>query len=193
MRRAGLTLIEVIISVLIFSIVIVVIYSAFNMGMKTWQRSKEEKSLQKIRLSFLKIEKELKDSFYFSKVPFDGKRNSMSFPFSVSGVLYVATYSIDEDEETGLKYLARKERIFSETGDEDKESIRILLSSIKDIDFEYAHKKKGFSDNFEWHDVWDGVAQAALPFAVRVSLQKNDRDEVYNKVVFLRYERFEVE
>ncbi|MFH1854073.1 MAG: prepilin-type N-terminal cleavage/methylation domain-containing protein [Candidatus Omnitrophota bacterium] len=185
MRRVGFTLIELLISIAIFTIVIITVYSVFYMGIKTWQRGKDKGSIQEVRLAFLKIEKDLKGAYFFSNKPFRGASSEMEFPLSIpvsdkeGEGIYIVTYSVTEEESTGLSRLTRKEKVYSEDTEKGEEKSRELLSSKRSIRFEYAN---GASQDFEWQENWEGN----IPFGIRVSVEMKDMDEIYNKVIFLK-------
>lgn len=189
MKRTGFTLIELIISITIFTIVIITVYSVFYMGIKTWRRGQERGSLQKVRLAFLKIEKELKESFFFSNRPFRGTSTEMVFPLSISlsdedkETVYIITYSVIEDGYTGLSGLTRKEKPYIQDTEKGEQKTKKLLSSKKSIKFEYAHESDDFSQNFEWQENWE---EDKPPFGVRISLEMDGSGEIYNKVIFLQ-------
>lgn len=191
MKRSGFTFIEIIVSITIFTVIIVSVYSVFYMGIKTWRRNQEERSLQKIRMAFLKIEKELKRTFFFSAVPFKGTPKEVLFPLSVSDLdsdtekLYVVTYAINRDEHLGLEGLQRKESVFSEDPGDFEEKKKNLLSLMEEIRFEYASTSGDSSKTLAWQDEWDSAAEDSLPSGVRISLEVDTPQEVYNKVVLL--------
>jgi len=197
MKRNGFTFIEVVISITIFTIIIVAVYSVFYMGLRTWRKGQEEKSLQKVRLAFLKIEKELKKTFFFSKVPFKGTREGMIFPLSLPEEdiekIYVVTYSIDKDKDTDFKQLIRKEKIFTEDFHSVEEKEKSLLPLMKDIKFEYAYLVQNPIKTLEWQNMWDGEEKDNIPSGVRISLEREDSAEVYSKLILLQHEDFSVE
>ena len=190
MKRPGFTFIELIIGITIFTIIIITVYSVFYMGIKTWCRGQERNSLQKVRLTFLKVENELKDSFFFSNVPFKGTSREMEFPLSIpisdenKDTVHVIAYKVTEDKYSGLKELVRIEKLYSENMDEEiDEKIKKLLTSIKSLRFEYVYQSNDPYQNFEWQEDWK---EDRLPSGVRISLEMNDTDEIYNKVIFLQ-------
>ena len=192
MKRSGFTFIEIIVSITIFTVIIVSVYGVFYMGIKTWRRNHQERSLQKIRMTFLKIEKELKKTFFFSMVPFKGTSKAILFPLSVSDLdsdtekLYVVTYTIDRDDYAGLEGLERKELVFSEDPGDFEEKKKNLLPLMKEIRFEYARISGDLSKTFAWQDEWDSaVEKNSLPSGVKISLKVDTPQEVYNKVVLL--------
>lgn len=193
-HKRAFTLIELVITVTIFTIIIVTVCSSFYMGVKAWRRGEAGGSLTKIRTGFLKMEKELKGSFYFSNTPFSGTGEEMSFPLSLpegdSVKIHVVTYSINKDEGTGQKQLVRKEKVFNaqpEPGEvaEDEKS-RILLSSADDIRFEYAYAAGDISKGVEWQGEWDAEKQRKIPSVIKICMDADSKGTKYNKVIFIK-------
>ena len=189
MRKRGFTFIELIIAVAIFSVISLVVYSAFYMGIKAWRRSQGERDVQEIRLGLLKIEKELKRTFFFSQAPFNGSSSEIVFPLTFSDIdkdrMHIISYDVKKDGDAGLSMLVRKEKIFSEELDQSEGSSKEIFDSMNSIKFEYAYKPGLSSDGFEWRDYWDGEGQGGLPSGVRISLELGKPKEIYTKVIFL--------
>lgn len=185
----GFTFIELIISITIFTIIITTVYSAFNMGIKTWRKGEAQKSLQKVRMALLKIEKDIKNTFFFSGVFFTGTSTEMEFPLTISEEdkerIYRITYSVEAGEGPGLKALVRKEEVHPEYIEEESKQ-KILLSSVKSIKFEYAYESSDLSQDFGWREYWYGTKEEKLPSGVRVSIEMDESNEIYNKVIFLQ-------
>ena len=189
-RQSGFTFIEVIVSITIFTIIITSVYSVFYLGMKTWRRGEDRRSLQEIRLGLLRIDKELKNSFYFSKIPFKGTDKEMMFPLSATTgeteEIYTITYVVDSDEGTGLRELVRKKKIFSESLlDEEREETKAIFSLMKSIDFEYGYEMPGGSLDLEWREDWDAATQNKFPSGIKISFELPDTKEFYTKTIFI--------
>ena len=187
MKRGSFTLIELIVSVAILSVIVVSIYSVFSLGVRTWRRGNENTSLQKIRIGLLKMENELKRSFFFSKVPFRGTSSEIIFPLAIkveeAERVYIVTYYIDDDKATGFKNLMRREMVFSD-GLKDEEVLEKKLFSAASIQFGYPFKSGDISDSIEWQDSW-GEPQGKMPSGVRITFKIDDGNEDYNKVVII--------
>ena len=187
MKRDSFTLIELIVSVAILSVIVVSIYSVFSLGVRTWRRGNENTSLQKIRLGLLKMENELKRSFFFSKVPFRGTSSEIIFPLAIkveeAERVYIVTYYIDDDKATGFKNLMRREMVFSD-GLKDEEVLEKKLFSAASIQFGYPFKSGDISDSIEWQDSW-GEPQGKMPSGVRITFKIDDGNEDYNKVIII--------
>lgn len=188
-KRHGFTFIELIVTIAIFLLILATVYSAFSMGLKTWRNTQVERDARKVRLGLLKMQKELKRSFFFSKIPFRGTHEEMVFPLSTpdGGIekIYVITYSIEVDRNTGFKQLVRKQKVFSEETGKDKEKIKKILPLARTIGLEYAYLSEGPYKNFEWKGFWDGEEQNKLPSGVRISFAMNHKDGIYDKIIFL--------
>ncbi len=190
MKRNGFTFIEVIISITMFTLIMTTVYSVFYLGMKTWRRGEDRRSLQEIRSSLLRIDKELKDSFYFSKIPFKGTDKEMMFPLSAASdeteEIYTVTYVVDSDERTGLRELVRKKKIFSESLlGEELEEAEAVFPLMRSVDFEYGYEMPGGASDFEWREDWDAVIQNKFPSGIRISFELPDTKEFYAKTIFI--------
>ncbi len=187
LKRGSFTLIELIVSVALLSVIVVSIYSVFNLGIRAWRRGSENASLQKIRISLLKMENELKRSFFFSKVPFRGTSSEIIFPLAIKGEeaekVYIVTYYIDDDKAAGSKNLMRREMVFSD-GLKDEEGLKEKLFSAASIQFGYPFKSGEVSDNIEWQGSWSEL-QGKMPSGMRITFKIDDGNEDYNKVIII--------
>lgn len=199
MRRRAFTLIELLITVTIFTVVIVAICGVFNMGIKTWRRGQDEKSIQEIRLCFLKMEKELRSSFFFSGIPFKGTYKEIVFPLTVSegdkDKIYTITYAVEKGKKPESWQINRKERLFSDSiAGETEETSKKLSPAVEEIKFEYAYRDAAPPGAFKWKEAWDaGASEKKLPSGVRISLKEGEGAKIYNKVIFLMPEDIQIE
>lgn len=183
----GFTFIELIVSVSILAIIAASIYSVFNIALHAYKRSSVDQGIQKIRTKLLKIDKELKSSFFFSGIPFRGTSSEIVFPLFVfkgdKENVRIIIYQIDRDENAEFYKLIRKEKIFTENPQDEKEEINDIFSALA-IKFEYSYNPGDPSKCYEWQETW-AESQKTLPSAVRISFQIDDSGEIYNKVIFL--------
>lgn len=188
MHSKGFTFIEVIITVAIFSFIIVSVYSVFNMGMKVWKRQSEYNDSEKTRIALLKVQKELKDSFYFSGLPFKGSKSEMVFPLSISVgencTIYQVKYYVEE--ENGVNRLIRAQKPFAmeNMNIAIQDEIKKELFNAALISFSYGYKLAGYKKGFEWRDNWND-SQIAFPSAVRISFNLKGNSEIYTKTIFI--------
>jgi len=188
MTRRAFTLIELIVATLIMAIVVVSIYSTFSLGIKAWRKGSEGKNLQKIRVSLLKLQKELKSTFLFSMIRFKGVSSEMAFPVVVSeedkDSTYTVSYYIAEDMNTGVKSLTKKKTLFTDKEYTETEKSGEFIFSAYVMDFEYAYELKNGSKGFEWRDAWE-ESQKTIPCAVRINFSLDAGGELYHKTIFI--------
>jgi len=186
MKKNGFTFIELIISVSLLAIIMVSIYSAFNIGLKTYRRADNSKDIQRIRTRLLKMEKELKGAFFLSELPFNGAPLNVSFPLLISkdeaDMVCIVSYEIEQI--AGEYKIIRKEKPFTENAS-DTEEKKEQLFSVKSFKFEYG---KFSSLELTWSGIWDSTAEKKLPSAVRASFQIDNEKDIYNKTIFLDHE-----
>ena len=187
MRKNGFTFIELIVSISILVIIIASIYSAFNTGLRIYKKSSTGQDLQKIRTTLLKIDKELKGAFFFSKIPFKGAASEVIFPLVIVKQnienIYIVSYYAEKDKNRDSYKIIRKEKLFTDNPQDKKEEIKDMFSAVS-IRFEYAYKSNDPSKNYEWQEAW-GEEQKTLPLAVRIYFKIDDTGEIYSKVIFL--------
>lgn len=188
MNKKAFTLIEVVIATAILSVIVVSIYGAFSVGIKAWHRGSEGGDFQRTRTALLKLQKELRNSFFFSSAPFKGASSELSFPLVMPGDdkdrLCVITYYVKEDENTGHKSLVRKESPFTENSEDKEEALEKELFSVTSMNFKYAYRLGDAAAGLEWRDDWLET-QNNLPVAVKVSFKLDHGGEIYNKTIFI--------
>jgi prepilin-type N-terminal cleavage/methylation domain-containing protein len=188
MTRRAFTLVELIVATLIMTIVVVSIYSTFSLGMKACRKGSEGRNLQKVRISLLKLQKELKNTFLFSMVKFKGVSSEMTFPLIVSeedkDSTYTVNYYIVEDRDIGVKSLIKKKMLFTDKEYTETEEIGEFMFSAYSMDFEYAYELKNGSKGFEWRGTWE-ESQKAIPCAVRINFSLDAEGELYHKTIFI--------
>ena len=183
MTRRAFTLIELIIAAAILSVVMVSVYSAFSVGIKAWRTGSEGQDLRKTRIALLKIQKELRSSFFFSKAPFKGGSSEIIFPIAVTEKdtkkIHIVTYSISEDK----KYIIRKQRLFTENSQAEEEAVEKRIFSARSIAFQYMYRLDN-PEGIDWEGDWPETRQA-VPSAVKISFELDNGNELYNKTIFI--------
>lgn len=188
MTRRAFTLIELIIATVMLAMIVVSIYSAFSVGIKAWRRGSEDRDLQKIRIGLLRMQKELRSSFFFSEAPFKGTSSEITFPLVVSEEnkdnIYVVNYYIVEDRNTGYEALMKRKTLFMDNqilGEKDVDEVIFLANSI---DFEYAYELKDGLKGFKWRPAW-GEPQKKIPSAVKINFSPGANESIYHKMIFI--------
>ena len=189
MTRRAFTLIELIIATLILSVVIVSVYGAFGAGIKAWNRNAETKDFQKIRIALLRIQKELRSSFFFSGIPFSGTSLEVVFPaVEEKGKIYAVNYYILEDKGKGREVLMKRKAVFTGGRLLEEQAADEFIFSADSIDFEYAHESKDALKGFEWKDTWE-ESREKIPSLVKINFKLGADKEIYHKIIFIPHEK----
>ena len=189
MTRRAFTLIELIIATLILSVVIVSIYGAFSAGIKAWSRNAEGKDFQKIRIALLRIQKELRSSFFFSGIPFSGTSLRITFPaVEEKGKIYAVNYYIAEDRNKGCKVLMKRKSVLTDARLLEEQATDEFIFSADSISFEYAHESKDGLKGFEWKGIWE-ESRGEIPSLVKINFKLGIGKEIYHKIIFIPHEK----
>jgi len=79
-HQRGLTLVEIILAASIISILSLVLYHTVVNGLKVWERAHRFVIEEDLVIFFDQISQELRNSFSFSQISFEGRTASLSFP-----------------------------------------------------------------------------------------------------------------
>lgn len=170
-NELAFTLIELLITVTIFSAVAIVIYGTFNSGMRIWRRA-ENLNLSEIK-NLMKIEKmsrELRQTYVFKgkDIAFTGDKNKIQFPAMLDSEICNVIYSFDPDKKIFLRGAQKLADIISMAKDkkEADPNLTPYINEINEFKFSYFYFdiKKG---TYAWKEEWK---ENTLPFAVKFNI-----------------------
>lgn len=187
-KISGLSLIEILISVSIFSVIILSVYSAFQTGTLSYNKiDSSYNSYQTARSIFNRIESDLKNAYIYSDADskFSGTSQSLDF-FSVNdfydknGVRQgICRIKYDFSNPSLKRTLYQK--LDATIGNPETASLVELSGDIKKITFQYALATADPDQPFIWQDAWpeQGIALQlkTLPLAVEIKLSVIQRDK----------------
>jgi general secretion pathway protein J len=178
-NRIGFTLIEVILAITIFSLITVILYGAFYLSRRAFEKgtlSAEAAQKQRMIGSFLagyvRSAYPYRSSAQDQSVFFMGEHNRVSFVSSVSrglggrGMAKV-TVQWDGQKEGALTLLEEMPVRFSDQ--EEVAGLRnsmVLHPAVDGFQIDYLS-----ADGEQWVELWDGAEQKALPRAVRFRMR----------------------
>jgi len=79
-KQRGMTLLEILIVVSLISIISIVLFSSLATGLRVWERSRRSLIEQDIVIFLDKISQDIRNSFIYSLIPFQGGEDRLSFP-----------------------------------------------------------------------------------------------------------------
>jgi general secretion pathway protein J len=193
-RNKGFTLLELLISMTILAMIVVIVFGAFRVGVRAWEKGEnavEGRQRQRIVLDLIRhqlasvcatpvLDREGKP------IRFRGDRRSMTFvslvqltPGAPAGPTYVR-YAVRHDatdDTAGLAFYERGTDLpdgMAGAGDPDEADFYQLLDGLGDIAFEYLKIRPDATES-PWQESWDPAFDKGVPRAVRIMVRENSR------------------
>jgi len=192
----GFTLVELFISTAIIFLVGAVVYSIFFNAVNVWRRASISRKLEKdVAINLTKIARDVRNSFEFSSIPFEGAENYVSFaglvPMAASSGgsgLEVGRimYFFDKDKTTLFKEEKRYPQVFKESGTEEDYTVPVI-TDVSDMVFSYCYLDN-LTGEYKWKDDWKIEDQDSIPQAVKLDLvfKKDGRETSrVSKTIFM--------
>lgn len=180
----GFTLLELIISGAIMCLVSIAVYSVLAGGINIWKKANQDRGNgYGLRLIAEKLSSELRNSFQFSTIPFEGTEDSIAFAALVDNGISRVSYFINEDN-VFCHRLQSYSDIFKE-GESGKYDL--LLADVSQLKFSYCYLDNASGD-YKWKDKWVKEEQDTMPQAVKIELtfkSNSEEDAVFSKTIFI--------
>lgn len=187
----GFTFVELMVTISIFSIVGLAIYSTFGTGVNAWRRGQQGADFyQDARLSLNIMARELRNSIFYKDLEFVGQEDKVSFPCLINTAVAGApqrlaigkvTYWFDSQHHA----LLRSEETLAESFQENQGETMELASSVVELDFSYSFR--GEERECDWLDSWGDVH--TIPLGIKIALafedEKSQEKTVFTKTVFI--------
>jgi prepilin-type N-terminal cleavage/methylation domain-containing protein len=182
-KPTAFTLVELLISVAIFSVISIAVYSTFASGAKVLRKaSKIDLTLQKFLLKEEKFSRELRETTACRKQLFAGKPEKLIFSGTQNELPCRITYYFDKSTQSFIREVDKLSEIIaqeSEFGGELKTERSTFLKNIENARFSYYYldlKKNKY--------VWEEEYKLKdLPIAVKLIITNQGKD--YVTTVFL--------
>ena len=192
----GFTFIELLVSITIFTLVAIAVYSVFANGVGAWKRGNENKNYERrIRLTSEKIAKDLRNSFKLSNVAFEGTDEFVMFP---ALILCAADSAGDTDEshyEVGrVAYfydpekdaLCKEEKTYALVSGEEPQTGKVVIENVRRFELSYCYLDNA-TGTYKWKDDWEKEEQDTIPQAIKIKMafkRKTNQDD-FEKTIFI--------
>ena len=188
----GFTLLELLISLTILGVIVVIMFGAFRIGVRAWEKGEkdvESRQRQRIVLDLMKRQlastclREVKDPGQ-QPLLLQGDNKSIAFvshipmaPGNRFGTVYVKYVVKPEDggKRERLTFCEKNIVLLKEgtdTGDLCEDDFFDLFPGIQSIAFEYL-KGQIDGETSQWQQTWDQAMDEGLPRAIRVILKED--------------------
>jgi len=197
-KRKGFTLIELLVSITIFALAGVAVYTVLANGITAWRRGNKDRTyLRKIRLTTESMARDLRNTFKFSGIAFEGEEDSIIFPVLTLGK---PDPDLDENEtgyevgrvayfyDKGRKAMCKEEKSFPEAyqQEEGTGAGKVLFEHLRKLEFSYCYLDNATGD-YKWKDDWKKEEQDSIPVGVGIKMifEKEIGLEDFEKTIFI--------
>lgn len=173
----GLTLIELLVVSAMVAVIGLTMYSTFSNGLEIWKKVNQPLIQEDLDIFLEKFSHDIRNTVQFSGLGFLGSEHNLELPvlinsrrlkkFTVGKVVY--SYYPEEER------LTRQERDFSQIFSKAEDSTAQSLVNIRSFRFRY-YNYDNDKKEYLWQDGWD---KQSMPLAVRMELELEDGDRVY--------------
>lgn len=204
--QKAFTMLEVILTITIFSVALAVVASSFSVGSRAWRTGSGQSNQQfKIYFALEKISQLIKNGIYFTdsanlsykdyydKLKFEGANNTLTFAScaDLTGEIKGGFDKVQINKEDSEIVLTQTR--FSDIGSDNSPLKRLLVAGVENLSFKYASLDSDNPDSQEliWKESWEEATDSnKSPLAIRVMIEykeKNDQENLVtiNRDVFL--------
>ena len=175
---SGMTLIEMLLVVSLIGMVSIGIYNALSSGLKVWKKSNQLVIEEDVAIFFDKISGDLRNVFYFSKIPMEGNNIRFSFPTIIYDVpnLPIGEESSDLVDQVGVvEYyfdglsdgLYRRQANYGQSQRGEFGAGRLLVPFVEDVQFRYYYLT-------ETDELYSDTVLELIPSGVEITVEFND-------------------
>jgi len=179
----GFTFIEIVLVVSMAGIISVAVYRSLSNGIKIWKRDRSIAAEEDAMIFFDKISQDLKNSFSFSQIGFEGRFNNMSFPTVVRsfpdnsefdpGEYIYQVGRVEYYYDTIRKTLFRKQADYGRAVNDKFETPSVMVHPVSRVRFRYYKRMPG---GFGFSDESGG----SMPVAVEITLEIPSGKKTYS-------------
>lgn len=178
-RAGGITMVETLLVVGFMSMIGLATYQALSNGLKVWAFSQHIGAEQDIMMALDRMTGDLKNSFAFSGMEFQGTEQRLSFPTMIYAPQDRRKRKVDSEYLTQMGYVEytfdsmesaflRRQANYAQALKEKFEGSRVLVQGIRSLSFRYYYAQGKQGDFFS--DTNQG-----RPTAVEVTFAFDDR------------------
>ena len=193
--QSGFTLLELLIAMTLLGMVLVMLYSGFNIAIRGWDKGEESiDKINEIRLTQEFLRRHLRQSvsvfrnderdgrvlYFFGEPDKIGWVTPMLRYLGLGGLYYLELDLVEnnEDGQLRLRWFPYNPNDQDDVIDSDDAEQTILLQGVSDLKIDYFGPEEP-EDDPDWHDRWENIQER--PTLIRVSL--NLKDNVWPALV----------
>ena len=173
-NKRAFTLIELLLTMAIFAVVSLAVYSTFSQGLKVWKRANQMNiGERKVLLKVEKLARQIRQAFNHKDIALLGEKEKIAFPQVVNYEIVRLTYAFDAGSQEIMLASERLSDIIKEEEKKDTPELKFqsYLAKVENLSFSYLVYDIQ-EKSFIWKDEW---TDKKLPLAVKINLTINGK------------------
>ena len=164
-RNSGFLLVELLVATLLFSLAGSGIYTGFLEGIRAEKKVKESfKTYDPLRLLFLRLDEDLRNTAELTDYPFEGKAEEIRFPALLDRQsLFLVRYFVKD------RTLIRSEEELNPKLSRERRKEKVLLKDFESLRFEFPYLEE---ESLVFESFWLSRPYYGIPRSVKVILKR---------------------
>lgn len=190
MNSRGLTLIEFLLALALYSTVLLILIPCLQGGLQVWERESGQNAdrSREIQFFFENLSEEIENAVPFTLAPFKGNEEEIVFSSVIQKGAPQGRRSFSE-----IRYGLEEDHLYRTVSDlafslQNKKDIetekKIWIEDIDSLSFQFAYRGEK-KDLFWWKSWPQDESKAELPLAVKVALTLKEGNQPWEKVFYL--------
>ena len=186
-RRCAFTMIEVLLVTAIFASLGLAAFTCLSNGLKMWSRSQKLTAQEDVAILLDRMSLELRNSFLFSRIPFQGEELRFSFPTVVTTAAdragsrahegYVEQIgSVRYSFDPGAGRILREQANYSQATHGDFGPARVEAHGVKEMRLRYY-----YSDSADPRMSTSGKDRIPSGVSIEIHVMENGEDRVFQR------------
>jgi len=189
-RAKGFTLLELLITASLIALMGLAIYCTFARGVMVWERvNKTDVVEQEAMFSLQTLAKELRNSFKFSGIEFNGNKNEISFPTYVNTarigktpIWEVGRVSYFYDSKKGVFF--RRQESYIDLFRDKLPRAKEKISQAEDLEISY-YFFDAIGKTYKWKDSWTDKENFPLGIKIKLLAGTGENEKEFVETVYL--------
>lgn len=178
-NRRAFTLVEVLISAVIFSIIAAALMGSFTAGAKIWSRAQNQDiAASDLALNLEIVARDLRQSVYLEQIGFEGDGSQVSFLSFIAQTPYKVTYKFDSSRKLLMRRQEDLESAFSE--DVQEKYSEKAIAELDDFQLSYFYFDTE-EQQYLWKDEWEKTEKVFPAIRIKARL----KNEELSKTIFM--------
>ncbi len=187
-RRAGFSLIELLLVMTLAPIIFFAVYANFSTGIRLWQRLQVDTPEEDLVIFAQKAQRDFENATRYSLIPFEGGKDEAVFAARIEAEpalggdrsIGQVRYYYDENKNAIFREIKNISEIYRDASG----TKALLLKGVRSFEAAYLNYDK-LAESYVWNDAYQPAQTGNQPMAVRLSYVLEGTNKRMEQVIFI--------